>query len=136
MFQQYVVDIYNKIEVNNLNYHMTHQENFRRDTYGVVMDAIDQEEKLTQIGTRVFLPSTFEGSRRNMHFKFMNAMAIIRHYGKPSFFITITCNPNWHEIKNSVEDGQSANDRPDIVARAFKLYLTELMNDFIKNECM
>jgi len=62
-------------------------------------------------------------------------MAICAHIGYPDFFITFTCNPNWPEIREALEQqpGQHANDRPDIVARVFRLGLQELMRDFKQN---
>ena len=33
-----------------------------------------------------------------MHARFQDAMAIVRKLGKPDFFITITCTPQWPEI--------------------------------------
>ncbi|XP_025680297.1 uncharacterized protein [Arachis hypogaea] len=51
--------------------------------------------------------------------------------GYPSFFITITCNPEWDEIKRSLKDtGLKAQDRPDIVSRIFNLKLGQLIADF------
>lgn len=40
-------------------------------------------------------------------------------FGKPTFFITMTCNPRWREILDNVLPNQSAIDRPDIVSRVF-----------------
>ncbi len=58
-----------------------------------------------------------------------NGMAIVREYGKPGLFITMTCNPRWPEIKNALFAGQTANDRPDLISRVFKMKLTALMKD-------
>ena len=57
-------------------------------------------------------------------------MAIVRKFGKPTLFITMTCNPEWPEIKNSLHPGESAFDRPDIVTRVFKLK-NDLLIDYI-----
>ena len=48
-------------------------------------------------------------------------MAIVRHFGKPTLFITMNTNPNWLEIKEGLSLGQYPQDRPDLVARVFKL---------------
>ena len=56
-------------------------------------------------------------------------MAIVSQYRKPDFFITMTCNPKWSEITDHLLDGETAQDRPDIVARVFKLKKDQLMND-------
>lgn len=40
-------------------------------------------------------------------------------FGLPTLFITITTNPKWREIVANLQPGQTACDRPDIVARVF-----------------
>ena len=55
-------------------------------------------------------------------------MAIVRHFGKPTLFNTMTANPNWLEIK----EGQYPQDRPDLVARVYRLKKDQLLNDIIK----
>jgi hypothetical protein len=35
------------------------------------------------------------GGARDMNNRYRDAMATVRRYGKPSFFITMTCNPDW-----------------------------------------
>ena len=56
-------------------------------------------------------------------------MAICREYHKPDYFITMTCNPHWPEIQDHLREGQSAQDRPDVVARVFKQKKDQLMHD-------
>ncbi len=56
-------------------------------------------------------------------------MALIRAHGFPDYFITMTANPKWPEITRELLHGQSAVDRPDLVARVFKLKLAELLKD-------
>ena len=41
----------------------------------------------------------------------------------------MTCNPNWREIVEALEPGQSYADRPDVVCRVFRLKLQELLHD-------
>ncbi|XP_065674125.1 uncharacterized protein LOC136091069 [Hydra vulgaris] len=60
-------------------------------------------------------------------------MAINKKYGKPDLFITFTCNPKWPEITENLYPGQTANDRPDLVTRVFKLKLNKLLNDIFKH---
>ncbi|POM60340.1 Helitron helicase-like protein [Phytophthora palmivora] len=56
-------------------------------------------------------------------------MAIVREAGAPNMFITMTCNPNWPEIKENLRPGEKASDRPDIVARVFMQKLKTLNKD-------
>lgn len=60
--------------------------------------------------------------------KYQDAMAICKEFGKPTFFITMTANPNWQEVTDSLLPGQCAADRPDLVARVFHLKLKLLMD--------
>ena len=56
-------------------------------------------------------------------------MAIARALGKPALFITFTANPRWREILENLFPGQVANDRPELIARVFKMKLDELLDD-------
>jgi Helitron helicase-like domain at N-terminus len=51
---------------------------------------------------------------------------------KPDLFNTMTRNPYWDEIASQLLPGQTVQDRPDLVARVFKLKLKRLLKD-IKN---
>ena len=71
-----------------------------------------------------------------------DAMAIVREFGKPDLFVTVTCNPEWDEIKREIDamgqDAEGKNlfspeDRPDITARVFKIKLNALMAEILKN---
>ncbi|UYV81456.1 hypothetical protein LAZ67_20001240 [Cordylochernes scorpioides] len=77
-------------------------------------------------GKAVILPSSFQGSPRNMAQNYQDAMAIVRKHGKPDFFVTMTCNPKWLEIVENLEEGQSVVNRPDLVVRVFKMKLDQL----------
>ena len=61
-------------------------------------------------------------------------MAIVRTFGKPDIFLTMTANPRWLDIQNQLfwevppaaganhqRRRQTASDRPDIVVRVFEL---------------
>ncbi|CAK9303228.1 unnamed protein product [Gordionus sp. m RMFG-2023] len=86
------------------------------------------------LGRAVILPSSFQGSERNMRERYHDAMAIVSKFGKPDLFITFTCNPIWREIKENLYKGQNPSDRPDLLARVFHLKLSELLHDIIKKD--
>ena len=48
----------------------------------------------------------------------------------------MTCNPKWPEITEYLETGQTAQDRPDLVARVFKQKKDQLMHDLISGEIL
>ncbi|KAL0008393.1 hypothetical protein SO802_009895 [Lithocarpus litseifolius] len=82
-------------------------------------------------GKRFVLPSSFIGSPRYMIENYQDAMAICRWAGYPDLFITFTCNAKWPKIELflSRKPGQKIEDRPDVVARVFKIKLDQLLND-------
>ena len=71
-----------------------------------------------------------------MQYNYQDAMAIVAKYGKPDIFLTMTCNPKNPDIMNNLPEGQGAEDRPDIVARVFKLHLKELLHDVLDNHVL
>lgn len=80
-------------------------------------------------GKRIVLPSSFTGGPRYMMQLYQDAIAICSRIGVPDPFITFTCNPKWKEITLALSKipGQRPEDRPDIIARIFKLKLKNLM---------
>ncbi|XP_022003614.1 uncharacterized protein LOC110901069 [Helianthus annuus] len=85
---------------------------------------------MSNVGTRVLLPSSFTDGSRYMRENYYDAMAICKWFGYPDFFITITCNPKWPEIKRFLKDTKiNPEDRPDILCRLFKIKLDAIMKD-------
>jgi hypothetical protein len=124
LFQEWLVDAFAQIENNRLQFHRLNQDKLRADLYSGLQDAILGGADLADIGQRIILPSTFIGSPRHMVQQYQDAMAIVRDTSNPDLFITFTANPQWPEITAALLPGQTAQDRPDIVARIFKLNLT------------
>lgn len=62
-----------------------------------------------------------------------DAMSIFSKWGSPDLFITFTANPSWKEIINNLQPGEHASDRPDLVARVFKIKLDALIKDITTN---
>nr|XP_040253796.2 uncharacterized protein LOC120971447 [Aegilops tauschii subsp. strangulata] len=120
LLQQWAVDMYIKIESCRLRWYRKNQTQIRADLYKGVVDAITSgETRASAVGTRIVLPGTYPGGDRDMKKRHMDAMEIVHTYGKPDIFLTMTCNPKWEEITNELLPGQTAQDRPDIVARVF-----------------
>ena len=46
----------------------------------------------------------------------------------------MTCNPEWKEIQDALNPGETAFDRPDICTRVFKLKNDLLLDDIEKKE--
>jgi hypothetical protein len=90
-------------------------------------DAVTNGTDLSNLGTKIILPSSFAGGPRQMWQLYHDAMGIVPYCGKPHLFITMTANPKWEEITNALLPGQMSQDRPDLVARVFQLKLQALL---------
>ncbi|XP_073033758.1 uncharacterized protein [Primulina eburnea] len=58
-------------------------------------------------------------------------MTLVQTYGKPDLMLTMTCNPNWSEIKHQLLPGQSPQDRPDLITRIFRSKFEEFKKDIV-----
>lgn len=135
LFHQYIVDQYAKIEQERLNYCLYHQKELRAELYQGLSDAVAAgDTEGAHVGRKIVLPSSFIGGPRNMHQLYQDAMAIVRHFGKPDLFITFTCNPKWPEILNSLLPSQTSTDRPDLISRVFHLKFKDLLHDIVQKQ--
>ena len=130
LFQQWLVDTYVKIERDRITYLRNNQKQLRVDSYQGLIDHMqNRAENLNcRVGKMIILPSTFIGSPRHMMQSYQDAMAIVRKYGKPDLFITMTTNTNWPEIQENLLPGQTAADRPDLCARVFDIKKNHLID--------
>ncbi len=87
----------------------------------------------TNFGRMVVLLATFAGSPRHMKKLYQDSMALVRKFGKPDLFITMTCNPNWPEILHELKPGEEVNDRPDLTSMVFNMKLNALLKDLLQN---
>ena len=133
LFQQFLVDAYCKIETERLQFLRREQNALLADCYQDLRDAmVDGDGDPRNVGRRVILPSSFTGGPRYMHERQQDAMTYVRKYGHPDLFITMTTNPNWPEIRNNLLPGQESLDRPDLVARVFRLKVKKLLEMLTK----
>ncbi|XP_057381786.1 uncharacterized protein LOC130704351 [Daphnia carinata] len=136
--QQWIVDSYVKVEANRVKYLQTHQADLHVAQYNGLTDYLNtraERENMT-VGTSVILPSSFLGSPRAMKQGYQDAMAICGKFGKPTFFLTFTCNPKWPEITENIEAYQIPSNRPDIVSRVYHLKLKELIKDIQERQIL
>ncbi|KAI5885698.1 uncharacterized protein SCHCODRAFT_02520224 [Schizophyllum commune H4-8] len=125
LFQQYIVDGWAQTEQTRLRWARGHQPQLRADVYRGLADAVSSNADVNpqSVGQRCVLPSSFVGSWRNMFQLYQDSMAVARFFGRPDYFLTITCNPQWPEIQKEVEKmgpGFDVTDRPDLVSRVFR----------------
>ena len=135
--QQFLLDAFACVELNNLNFVRKNKLLLRSDRYTGLMDRLDQSYELKDIGKQItVLPSSHTGSPRYMKAKKQEALAVVRNYGPPTFFITFTCNPRWKEFGNDLEDGVEGFNRPDLADRVFRLKGKELLYDLTERHVM
>ena len=130
--------VYMMMEQQLLSWVVRNQKVLRADNYKKLEEEIrigdiDPADTSTNIIKPCILPSTFVGGPCYMIQNYQDTMAICKAIGYPELFITFTCNPQWPEITRFVEDrGLRPTDRPDILARVFKMKLDQLVNDLKK----
>ncbi|KAG4990661.1 hypothetical protein JHK87_024118 [Glycine soja] len=138
LFQQFIVEAYAMVESERLSYIRNNQKKLRVDKYCSLQTSLDAgSSKGSSKGKKVILPSTFVGSPRYMDQLYFDGITICSHVGSPNFFITLTCNPNWPEIRRVlVPLNLKATDRPDLIPRVFRLKYEHMLFDLTKNTCL
>ena len=114
---EYLCDMYSRIEEERLAY-------IRRSR---VSRAQEIHPDADDSSIDIELPASFLGSRKWASEQTADSLALARAFGKPSYFFTMTCNPEWPEITARLRPGQNASDVPVVVARAFKIRLQRLL---------
>lgn len=95
LLQQYVVDMYIKLESSRLDYFRYRQDEIRADLYQGLIDSIAiGETRGSKIGHRIILLTSFIRGPRDMRRCYTDAMTLIEHFRKPDIFLTMTCNPS------------------------------------------
>jgi hypothetical protein len=124
------------IDQERLHFIRTQQKRFRVTLLNGMEDALtmnDDQVDLNQLGQRIILPSSYLGGPRDMHQRYLDGMAIARHFKKIDIFLTMTANPNWIEVKRQLFRGQTVIDRPDLVSRVFQLKKKMLLTAILKH---
>ncbi|GJS70163.1 DNA helicase [Tanacetum coccineum] len=135
LFQQYIVTAYCAIEQNRLDYIRQKQSDIRNEYLSGIYDAIFRGDRDgSDLGLRTVLTASFTGGPRYIYAHYLDALAICRVHGSPSFFITFTCNAKWPEIEEFMEQFPQLTtaDRADIVDRVFEKKVRDYVN-FVRN---
>ncbi|KAG4068670.1 hypothetical protein HA402_002361 [Bradysia odoriphaga] len=103
------------------------QHRLRSELYQGLADFVSTRAQQAGVtaGRPVILPSSFQGSPRNMRERLQDAMYIFGKFGPPDLFITFTANPQWREIIENLRPGETASDRSDLVDLVFKRALVK-----------
>jgi len=118
---EYLVDMFSRDLDTRLDYIRRNQLRIQEE------DAVLMGDPDMQPTENVYLPSSFLGSRRWASSQIADSLTIASHLGHPTFFITMTCNPEWPEIQQRLRPGQDFTDIPLDVARVFKQKLVRLL---------
>jgi hypothetical protein len=95
---------------------------------------LDGDIRADKVGKQTVLSTSFIGGPRDMRRRYMDAMDLVRKFGKPDIFLTMTCNPNWDEIRRELLPGKTLQDRPDLVVHVFHAMLHELKHRLTKQD--
>ena len=128
LFSEYFVDMYSRMVDERVQFWKSDHVQGRIASYREYDQAVSSNMDTSDIG-RVHLPAGVNGSLRKSRMQVNNAMKLVDVYGKASFFITLTTNPNWPDIQRHLLRNQTAYDRPDIVNRVFKIKLAGIMTN-------
>jgi hypothetical protein len=132
---EYYCDAWAQVEARSMAFHKlaSQQAKYHAASAKVIIDQLGVDNA-NQIGTPIILPASYPNSPRYYHNLYLDAVALPRRFGKPDLFITMTCNPNWVEIKDGIPNGSHWKHHPDIVARVFNLKLHALLDVVIKKK--
>lgn len=119
---EYIVDMFSRDLESRLAYIRTNQVRLRQND-AALMGADD----LLEPTENIYLPASFLGSKRWASEQISDSLAIAAAHGNPTFFITMTCNPDWPEIQSQLRPGQDYTDIPVVVVRVFKRKLALLL---------
>lgn len=101
--QTYLVDNLSRAIDYRLNWYKNHQQ----DVFGINDNSNDNDNNNDEENNeQTFLSQSCHGSRRHLRKLSCNALAIVSEYGRPSIFITLTCNANWKNITDQLLESQ------------------------------
>ena len=128
--QQYLADNGVRVLRDRYDYATFHQEELKVSKYKSLDKSMERIAEKTgrPIGKKTVLPSTITGTPRWQAEQYRDVLSMVMHLGRPDLFITMTCNPDWPEIKENLLPNQTASDRPELVARVFELKLKVFMD--------
>nr|GEU45487.1 DNA helicase [Tanacetum cinerariifolium] len=101
------------------------------ETRSGIYDEINSgDNDASHCGSKLMLPQSFTGGPRYMYSHYLDALAICRVHGNPSYFITFTCNVNWQEITDYMLQFPlfTTTDRADVVDRVFEMKIHNFVN--------
>ena len=96
--------MYVKLETQIIDYFRNKKVEIHSELYQGIIDSIRIGENWgSKVGKKIILPAIFIGGSRDMRKRYIDAMTLVQQFGKSDIFLTITCNPNWCEIKQKLK---------------------------------
>ena len=66
----------------------------------------------------------------------MDGLTATNKLGAATYFITVTCNPNWEEILECLKPGEMPVDHPNIVVHVFKQKFDAIIEEIMKHHVL
>ena len=123
---EYICDVFSWMEDERLDFvwrgkasetvrlrELAHDQDFMLD------DSEDDNEDLNNDCTNLL--ASFTGSLKYFANRTANALVLSHQHRKPDFLIMARCNPNWPELLEQLQPGQSATEVPHITVCIFKV---------------
>jgi hypothetical protein len=83
-----------------------HQKIIRAELYHGIVDMLKVgEARASEVRRLVVLPRNFNGDERDVQGRFFDAMTLVQRFGKPDYFVTMTCNPYWEVVGRELFPG-------------------------------
>jgi len=140
VYQSWLMKQFVMAEDQKLQWIKAQQEKLKASQYAAFRRSVDtmtNEQTRNDPNKRpIIIPATLIGGPRFMNEAFYKGMALVKEFGKPDFFITMTTNPQWPEILQLLSPGQTPGQRPDVVTRVFRLKLDAMIEDITKNHVL
>jgi hypothetical protein len=130
---QFLLDLFTTIEEERLDY-VQHNVNTRiamRIEISAAAAAAAEGQGGGPPPGRVYLPDTFTNSPRQMRKLIDDGLATVSCKGRPTYFITVTCNTAWPEFLALTTPTYNPADDPVCVSRIFHAKLSKIL-DFIR----
>jgi hypothetical protein len=115
LFQQWLCDAYSRAEAQRLAWVLMRQNELRAETYQGLQDSVNDPEFVagtSKVGRKIILPATYPGCPRAMAQNYLDAMSIVKRFGKPDLFITMTANPSWPDTTAALREGRQRRTAP------------------------
>jgi hypothetical protein len=137
LFQQWLVDMYVKVESMRLDWYSLpkHQKIIRAELYHGIIDMLKAgEAHAFEVGRLVVLPRNFNCGECDVQARFLDAITLVQRFEKLNYFFTMMCNPYWEEVSRELFLGQTPQHYPELVARVYRSKLRNLHDHLIKKK--